>query len=78
MLDKLNTFGEGSAQVHYGTPELTILRPGRFVRCAVTGAPITLEELRYWSVQLQEAYVDAATANTRWQQVNKWTKAPAA
>ncbi len=75
MLDKLNTFGEGSAQVHYGTPELTILRPGRFVRCAVTGAPITLEELRYWSVQLQEAYVDAATANMRWQQANKWTKA---
>jgi hypothetical protein len=37
----------------------------------VTGAPITLEELRYWSVELQEAYVDATTAMTRWQQVNK-------
>jgi hypothetical protein len=71
MLDKLNLFGEGSAQVHYGTPELTILRPGRFVRCAVTGNPITLEELRYWSVELQEAYVDAATATKRWRQVNK-------
>jgi hypothetical protein len=71
MLDKLNVFGEGAAQVHYGSPELTILRPGRFVRCAVTGAPITLEELRYWSVELQEAYVDATTAMTRWQQVNK-------
>jgi hypothetical protein len=71
MLDKLNLFGEGSAQVHYGTPELTILRPGRFVRCAVTGNPITLEELRYWSVELQEAYVDAATATKRWHQMNK-------
>jgi hypothetical protein len=71
MLDKLNLFGEGAAQVQYGTPELTILRPGRFVRCAVTGKPITLEELRYWSVELQEAYVDAHTAMTRWQQVNK-------
>ena len=73
MLDKLNLFGEGSAHIHYGTPELTILRAGRFVRCAVTGSPITLEELRYWSVDLQEAYVDAATATKRWQQVNTRT-----
>ena len=71
MLDKLNVFGEGAAQVQYGSPELTILRPGRFVRCAVTGAHITLEELRYWSVELQEAYVDATVAMNRWKQVHK-------
>lgn len=71
MLDKLNVFGEGAAQVQYGSPELTILRPGRFVRCAMTGVPITLEELRYWSVELQEAYVDATVAMNRWKQVHK-------
>ena len=27
-----------------------------FVRCAVTGVPVPLEELKYWSVDLQEAY----------------------
>jgi hypothetical protein len=70
MLDKLNTFGEGAAQVQYGSPELTILRPGRFVRCAVTGNPIALEDLRYWSVELQEAYVDAQTSTKRWIQAN--------
>lgn len=70
MLDQLKAFGEGAAQVHYGTPELTILRPGKFVRCAVTGKPIPLEDLRYWSVELQEAYVDAAAATARWKQVN--------
>jgi hypothetical protein len=32
------------------------VRPGTFVRCAVTGVSIPLEELRYWSVDLQEAY----------------------
>jgi hypothetical protein len=32
------------------------VRPGAFVRCAVTGVPIPLEELKYWSVDLQEAY----------------------
>ena len=73
MLDKLNTFGEGAAQIQYGSPALTIIRPGRFVRCAVTGNPIALEELLYWSVELQEAYADATTAHTRWKQVNKRT-----
>jgi len=33
-----------------------VLKPGAFVRCAVTGKPIPLDELRYWSVDLQEAY----------------------
>ena len=32
------------------------MRPGAFVRCAVTGIPIPLEELKYWSVDLQEPY----------------------
>jgi hypothetical protein len=31
-------------------------RPGAFVRCAVTNVPLPLEELKYWSVELQEAY----------------------
>jgi len=26
------------------------------VRCAVTGVPIPIEDLRYWNVDLQEAY----------------------
>jgi hypothetical protein len=29
------------------------------VICAVTGTRIPLHELRYWSVERQEAYVDA-------------------
>jgi hypothetical protein len=65
MLNKMDFFGESPAQIHYGTPEISILRPGRFVRCAVTGQPILLEELRYWSVEHQEAYVDATTALNR-------------
>jgi hypothetical protein len=71
MLDKISSFGESSAQIQFGSPDFKIIKPGRFVRCAVTGAPIVLEELRYWSVELQEAYVDATAANTRWLQVNK-------
>ena len=33
-----------------------MISPGDFVRCAVTGEPIMLPDLRYWSVELQEAY----------------------
>ena len=36
--------------------EYRIRRPGAFVRCAVTGQPIPLDDLRYWNVDLQEAY----------------------
>lgn len=44
------------ARLEYRDGEYRVLRPGAFVRCAVTGEPIPLEELRYWSVELQEPY----------------------
>lgn len=51
---------ELEASLHYGDGEYAVLRPGRYVRCAVTGQPIPLETLRYWSAGLQEAYVGPA------------------
>jgi hypothetical protein len=66
MLDRANApFGEGQAQILYTDADFTIQKPGRFVLCAVTGARIQLENLRYWSVARQEAYVDAAAAVQR-------------
>ena len=47
----------GEAEVKYLDGDFRVLRPGAFVRCAVTGTPIPLEELKYWSVDLQEAYL---------------------
>lgn len=47
----------GEADVKYLDGDFRFIRPGAFVRCAVTGAEIPLEELRYWSVDLQEAYI---------------------
>ncbi len=46
----------GEADVKYLDGDFRVVRPGSFVRCAVTGVPIPLEELRYWSVDLQEPY----------------------
>jgi len=35
----------------------------------VTGRPIPLDELKYWSVDRQEAYVDAAASLKRHQEL---------
>ena len=46
----------GEAELRYLDGDYRIVRPGSFVRCAVTGTPIPLDELKYWNVELQEAY----------------------
>jgi hypothetical protein len=46
----------GEAEIRYLDGDFRVVRPGAFVRCAVSGVPIPLEELKYWSVDLQEAY----------------------
>ncbi len=57
------------ATLHYGDGEYAVLRPGRFVICAVSGRSIPLETLRYWSVTLQEAYAGPDEAFQRLGQV---------
>ena len=61
---------DGPAVLHYGTPDYTVLRPGRYVLCAVTGRQVPLEQLRYWSSELQEAYAGPEEAMMRWKAVN--------
>lgn len=53
---------EAEAVLQYLDGEFEIIRPGAYVVCAVTGAQIPLKALRYWNVDKQEAYVDAAAA----------------
>lgn len=50
------------ARLHYLPSSFRLLSDGDHVICAVTGAAIPLHELRYWSVERQEAYVDAAAS----------------
>lgn len=47
------------ARLHYMAGTFRVLSPGDHVVCAVTGQAIPLDELRYWSVQRQEAYASA-------------------
>jgi len=46
----------GEAEVKYLDGDFRVVRPGAYVRCAMTGQAIPLEELKYWSVDLQEPY----------------------
>lgn len=50
---------KGEAKLKFLQGEFQVLSPGDFVRCAVTDQPIRLELLRYWNVDLQEAYASA-------------------
>ena len=60
--DVLMTGRGREARIHYLAGTFRILATGDYVRCAVTGAAIAIDELLYWSVERQEAYVDAAAS----------------
>ena len=47
------------ARLHYMAGTFRVLSPGDHVVCAITARTIPLEELRYWSVERQEAYASA-------------------
>ena len=69
MLQRTGNGGE-EARLQYGDFNFAVLRQGQYVRCAVTGEKITLDDLRYWNADLQEAYRGPAEALQRWRELN--------
>jgi hypothetical protein len=59
---------KGEAKLHFLDGDFEVLQPGAYVACAVTGTHIPLDALRYWSVDLQEAYANPAIATKRMQE----------
>ena len=53
------------AVLQYGANGFRVISPGNHVVCAVTSEQISLEELRYWSVERQEAYASPDVATRR-------------
>ncbi|NUT01725.1 MAG: DUF2093 domain-containing protein [Sphingomonas sp.] len=51
-----------AARLHYLPGTFRVLSNGDHVICAMTGSRIPLHELRYWSVERQEPYLDAETS----------------
>jgi len=63
-IDKRPT-AANEAQVQYLDGDFRVIRPGLYVLCGVTGAAIPLDELRYWSVDRQEAYATPEASMSR-------------
>ena len=62
--DMINSsIGNTPAKLAYHDGDFEIISEGDHVICAITGKPIRLSDLRYWSVDRQEAYIDAAAAH---------------
>jgi hypothetical protein len=53
------------ASLFYQANGFRVLSAGSHVVCAVSGEKVTLETLRYWSVERQEAYGGAELATRR-------------
>ena len=58
-------FKANEAKLRYFDNDFKVLTQGTYVRCAHTNKPISLDDLKYWSVDLQEAYIDAHAATAR-------------
>lgn len=56
---------ENEALLRYLPSDYQVIRPGKFVRCAVTNEPIPLEDLKYWNAERQEAYASPAISLKR-------------
>jgi hypothetical protein len=65
MMNRFEGPGARDAGIRYLDGDFQVTSPGAFVRCAVTGESIPLDELKYWSVARQEAYVSASVAVAR-------------
>jgi hypothetical protein len=57
--------GAREARIRYLDGDFQIVAPGSFVRCAVTGEAIPIDELKDWSVARQEPYINCAASLER-------------
>ncbi len=57
--------GEKQAELRYLAADYMTLKQGAYVLCAVTGEKISLNDLNYWNVERQEAYIDGVASLKR-------------
>ena len=59
------------AKIKYLPNNYQILEEGDHVICAISGKQISIENLNYWNVELQEAYFSYEEANQKREKINK-------
>ena len=53
------------AKIKYLPNKFEIIKEGDYVICAISGKKISLDELTYWNVELQEAYFSYKEASLK-------------
>ena len=64
------SYNEIEAVLEYGDGNFNVIKHGTYVICLVTKKRIPLSELKYWSVERQEPYLDAETSFIRENEIN--------
>ena len=59
------------AKIKYLPNNFEILEDGDHVICAISGKKISLNELNYWNVDLQEPYYSYVEANKKREKIEK-------
>ncbi len=62
---------KNKAKLKFHPNNFEIVEKGDYVVCAVSGKNISLNQLTYWNVELQEAYFSAKEAQQRHEELNK-------
>ena len=59
------------AKIKYLPNNFQIIEEGDHVICAISGKQISIENLNYWNVELQEAYFSYKEAHQKREKINK-------
>ena len=59
------------AKIKYLPNNFQVIEPGDHVICGVSGKSISLENLNYWNVDLQEPYYSYVEANQKREKIEK-------
>tara|TARA_B100000524_G_C23577967_1_gene344287 strand:+ start:692 stop:886 length:195 start_codon:yes stop_codon:yes gene_type:complete len=59
------------AKIKYFANNFQIVEKGDHVECAISGKKISLDQLNYWNVDLQEAYYSPIEVKKRLQNLKK-------
>ena len=64
MMYKLKMFKK-LAKIKYLPNNFKIIEEGDYVICSISGKKISLDQLNYWNVELQEAYYSYVEASKK-------------
>ena len=59
------------AEIRLYHGQFKIIKSGDYVECSITKEKISLDNLKYWNVDLQEIYANPEVALRRYKEINE-------